>query len=612
MLSESSAAAARPAAWRVRQFRNEVGAASVGSVEPYQGKVPKDSIVLRSLPATIKEGPGTSSTRFEEIVYSDKSLPPGLRARAVAEPHADWPGSEVRTIVSSGQIANRINLTIVGDGYTAAEKDRFFADAQSTANKLFGLDTFQSYLPLFNVHAVFVPSNQSGLTDGDNKKDTALGLYRDPAGSKRGIMPPDDTTNVDRAIALAPATDYPILMANDDFYGGLGGQYAITTRSDRSGIVVLRHELGHNFGNVGEEYDGGSAYLGANHSDEAQVPWTQWIGGPGGGPAQPHVFECANITQQYPWQNLQSGPVTVPLEVPASATGGAAAGSPRPGGPAAGNAAAGANGPAAGNAASRANGPAAGNAAARANGPAVGNAAAGHGAPGAPQIVRIEGSFVGWETPQDSQILIDGKPVPYQTPGGLTNDRGFWNVGEDQPLQLTPGTHQLTVQEQVHDGDNVFANVSAWAYPPDYDFTKGKVDAFATFDDSGNKVGYRPTHDACLMRDMLTTKFCSIDRENMWHRFLEHVSLIDGVDVNNGKDGQPGVTVRTPALNGLDVRWYRLAKDGSEQELESLRGQRSWTPAATDGGNYRVRVSFATPEVRVYDDKFQGAADFKV
>ena len=41
-------------------------------------------------------------------------------------------------------------------------------------------------------------------------------------------------------------------VRSEQRYGGLGGRYAITTRSKNSGSMVLRHELGHNFGNVGE------------------------------------------------------------------------------------------------------------------------------------------------------------------------------------------------------------------------------------------------------------------------------------------------------------------------------------------------------------------------
>ena len=36
-----------------------------------------------------------------------------------------------------------------------------------------------------------------------------------------------------------------------------GGQFVIGTKSRTTGTVVLRHEMGHNFIDVGEEYDGG-------------------------------------------------------------------------------------------------------------------------------------------------------------------------------------------------------------------------------------------------------------------------------------------------------------------------------------------------------------------
>ena len=205
--------------------------------------------------------------------------------------------------------------------------------------------TFASYLPLFNVHAVFVPSNESGVSDGE-RKDTALSLYRSPAGSKRGIIP-GDRWAAERALRLAPDTDYPILVANDDFYGGLGGRYAITTRSHNSGTMVLRHELGHNFGNVGEEYDGGQVYSGANHSRSASLKWDHWIDSEG------QVQEARNLARGYPWKNLAEGPITVDFTVP-------------------------------------------------------------EGDENGPQQIGIDISSVGWETPEDVKIFIDGEEQRYE------------------------------------------------------------------------------------------------------------------------------------------------------------------------------------------------------
>ena len=82
------------------------------------------------------------------------------------------------------------------------------------------------------------------------------------------------------ACALAAGCDYPSIIGNDPFYGGLGGEFVIATESETSGTIVLRHEMGHNFVNVGEEYDGGSVYRGVNSAPNAaaaQEKYTHYI-----------------------------------------------------------------------------------------------------------------------------------------------------------------------------------------------------------------------------------------------------------------------------------------------------------------------------------------------
>jgi len=110
---------------------------------------------------------------------------------------ADIAGSEFRTITEQGPSQNRICLTFLGDGYTEAEKEKFFTDVAAMVDDLFNGKTFQSYKSLFNIYAVFVPSKDSGITDLQ-QKNTAFGLYRSPAGSKRAIMP-GNTSAIERA-----------------------------------------------------------------------------------------------------------------------------------------------------------------------------------------------------------------------------------------------------------------------------------------------------------------------------------------------------------------------------------------------------------------------------
>jgi len=451
----------------------------------------------------------------------------------------NWAGSETRTLVSQGPVENRIDLTMVGDGYTASEKERFFEDAARMTKDMFEGQTFASYLPLFNVHAVFVPSKDSGLRDGD-RKDTALGLYRSPAGSKRAIQV-GNSSAAEKAIQLAPDTDYPILIANDDFYGGLGGRYAITTRSPESGTMVLRHELGHNFGLVGEEYDGGQVYRGANHSRSSNAPWTHWAEGP------IQAEKASSLIAQYPWKNLSQGELNYKFDVPARDD------QRHP-------------------------------------------------------LLALDLSSVGWQTEKDVEVLLDGQPV--QLEGLHTEDRSFFRSAQAFPIP--PGKHNLTVREKVADGNNVLGSVRVLAFDPDYDFSPDKVGAFPTFDSRNSLVGYRPTHDSCLMRNMRHPDFCPVDKENMWHKFLQRVTLIDSLTTQVQEDGSKDIKLSTPPLEGMDIRWYRVGPQGKEVEIVEQAGQKEWTASANDQGVVRAKVAFRTPEVRKYDDKFQATRDFRL
>lgn len=540
----------RPAekAYRVETVTDAQGHQEILSVRDTAQTIHQDEVVLRSQPLGFAEhGEAPSAETYKESYVAESALSAEQKEKlqsGQAAAKAEWAGSEVRTIVNQGPSENRIDLTIVGDGYTEAEKQRFFDDAKRLTDDMFVGQTFASYLPLFNVHAVFVPSKESGLSDV-KRKDTALKLQRSPAGSKRGILP-NDRRAAERAIGLAPDTDYPILVANDDFYGGLGGRFAITTRSHNSGTMVLRHELGHNFGSVGEEYDGGQVYDGANHSDTRNVPWQQWVSPEG------KVFDAEALATGYPWKNLSLGDISLDFKVPAPDAKG-------------------------------------------------------------PKQIGIDVSSVGWEKESDVEILIDGIPQKYT--GVFTEDRSFFRLKE--ATSFPPGKHKLTIREKNKDGNNVVASVRINAYPADYDFTRDTVGGYPSFDQSGSHVGYRPTHESCLMRDMRSTKFCSVDQENMWHQFLNRVDLIDGVEIKPGEGGTRTVTVKTPDLQGLDIAWFKKTVDAKgeskEVEVESMRGQRAWEARpGQDSGDYRVEVRFSTEEVRKYSERFRTEERFQI
>jgi hypothetical protein len=518
------------ASWKVGVVKTSQGMKVISVRRSFLSVQPSQHILLQNFPEILPEGMKAPKRLFQEFLVDDSALTPEMKALVIHQRHALIEDDSVRTLINQGPVENRISLTIVGDGYTEGEREKFFVDAKNTTQQLFAQKAYTSYLPLFNVYAVFTPSSESGIGDGE-PKNTALSLYRYPKGSKRAIMPGNEDA-AEQALQKAPGADFPILLANDNYYGGLGGRYAISTSSAKSGIIVLRHELGHNFGGVGEEYDGGEVYTGANYSSSADVPWKQWVDG------DFKVNESVNLGGEYVWQNLNGNPFNFRFNFPSG-----------------------------------------------------------------DYLFNMQISTVGWETPSDVDSFIDNTKL--NLVGPYDEDRHFYEVGPG--TGFTAGPHTLHIEERIHDQDNVLAFARLYAMPKDYDFTKNKIGAYLSYNSSGSKVGYRPTHDSCPMRDMLNPEFCVVDKENMWTRFLARVSLIDNVDVSSDHT----VTLRAPKLNGLSITWFQN-DGGKTTELTQLRNQTSWKADASVHGQYSVHVQFATPEVRKYTSRFVADKSFSL
>jgi hypothetical protein len=529
--------------YRVADGRSTLLSVDASPTETASSARGAEGQLLRSQPyyITHHEGqedgaPTDMNVWFEERLVAGASLPrvarQMLRAQTMANNAQALAGAEYRPIREQGPPSNRINLTIIGDGYTEAEREKFFDDVEWATQGLFETPTFQSYLPLFNVYAVFVPSNQSGIGDG-RAKDTAFRLYRDPAGSKRAIMPGNQSA-MEAALRYAPRTDYPIVLANDDYYGGLGGRWAISTRSRSSGLIVLRHELGHNFGEVGEEYDNGQVYMGANASRSSNVPWRHWVEG-----STLSINESQLLSGDYVWQNLRRNPYSASIEMPASAS-----------------------------------------------------------------KLELKISTVGWDTASDVDVQVNGASMAYD--GVFHDDRSFFDI--DLGQRSSGEQLSLSIQERVDDRDNVLGFALAYAYPQDYDFTQDKVGAFSSFDNWGSK-SYRPTHEGCLMRDMLKTHFCSVDQENMWLKFLARVELLDEVQTLRVGD-QRMVLVKSLNLP-IELSWYR--KVGSSwEEITNLRGGDSWTVPEAERGDFRVDGRFSHPEIRKESSRLVSSRFFRL
>lgn len=484
-----------------------------------EGKAPS-ALQAKRMPQFVVEHAPVGGPEIVELrAASEERLDGALLLRGVAPMEESFADEDVReevvTLHQNGPSANRIDLVFMGDGYTAAEREKFFADVKRLTKDLFEGRTFKSYLPVFNVHAVFKPSNESGI--GKNSaKDTAYGLYRD-GNTLRAIFP-THTSAARRSCQQAPGCDYPILVANDPYYGGLGGEFAITTSSETSGTKVLRHELGHNFGRVGEEYDGGG-YFGANHASSlTRVGWKHWLSG--ALKAEPGVARFID----WPWHYLGNGAFRATFQ-----------------------------------------------------------------SDGMSRYSEIQYSASGIETEDTMEIRLDGEVIAPFTPGH--KDREFREIFRDHGFSA--GSHEITFTERVSDGDNWLSDLTIFEYGEGYHLDPEYVGAYPLYSGTNGLMGYRPTHETCLMRNMKSDVFCPVCQENNWVQFFGIIEPFDSVEVKvEGTVAR--VVARAPRLDRLEVIWKR---DG--QEVSALAGKLEWElPLDQAKGRWEVTVRFVTPEVR--------------
>ena len=447
---------------------------------------------------------------------------------------------EVRTLISSGPPANRIDIVFMGDGYTTAEREKFFSDMNRLVDDMFLGETFTSYLPAFNVHVVFRASAQSGIGK-DRPGETAYGLYRE-GDTLRAIFPGDPAALRD-SCEQAPDCDYPIVIANDPWYGGLGGEFAISTSSLKSGTVVLRHELGHNFGRVGEEYDGGG-YFGANHADELNsVDWKHWIH-----TSSPKVHAEPMVARflAWPWHDFKDGPFEASF---------------------------------------KSNG--------QYSRTSIRFSASGFGHQDAANPINLE-------------VKLDDFPLQFTNPE--SQDRTFIDI--ELPQGLSAGDHRLVFSAPANTSitprGQWLSSLTIHEYAADFPDEISTVSAFPVFDRFRSVAGYRPTNEACLMRDMTRDHFCTICQENNWMKFLDRIDLIDQASLQKNGDGISAAEVSTLALG----QYRTLGKPAKDEKIEILwfaggkelieyRDLNRWeakTPIAAK--DLEVEVRFLTSEIR--------------
>jgi hypothetical protein len=172
----------------------------------------------------------------------DRSPPPAFAKT--------WP------VIANGPPRDKVDLLLLGDGYTAAGMDKWHRDAKRLAEMLFAASPFRERRRDFNVWAIDTPADAGGVSrpsDGVYRR-TPLGAAYDALGSERYVLTTDNRRM--REIAAAAPYEFIEIVVNDRKYGGGGifNLFATVSADNAFTPYVFVHEFGHHFAGLADEY----------------------------------------------------------------------------------------------------------------------------------------------------------------------------------------------------------------------------------------------------------------------------------------------------------------------------------------------------------------------
>jgi hypothetical protein len=175
-------------------------------------------------------------------VFVDRSNPP--RAGALIE------------LARGGDPATKVDVLILGDGYTAAERDKFERDARRLVEILFATSPFKERRSDFNVWGLCPPAAEAGISRPSSGvwRRPPAGTTYDAFGSERYVLTFDNRAF--RDLASQAPYEFVEILANGQTYGGGGifNLYATVAADNAWAPYVFVHEFGHHFAGLADEY----------------------------------------------------------------------------------------------------------------------------------------------------------------------------------------------------------------------------------------------------------------------------------------------------------------------------------------------------------------------
>lgn len=260
-------------AWVRAEFPDEAHASGESTLVGYYLLGQPRSFAVR-LPAWDQADPrATLAVQEVGTAHHQHFALQALIRTAASQPQAS--STPQLTTQRTGSSANRVDLLIMGDGYSALEQSKFISDSTKVVDGFFTISPYANYRNYFNVHFLYTPSSESGAdhppydptcasdsccADAAMQYDTRQNIFVDTAFDARYC-----TGNIHRALtvdgskvlaaaAAVPEWDQILVLVNDATWGGTGGSISVIAANEAT-VGVAQHEFGHSFVQLADEYE---------------------------------------------------------------------------------------------------------------------------------------------------------------------------------------------------------------------------------------------------------------------------------------------------------------------------------------------------------------------
>lgn len=176
-------------------------------------------------------------------------------------------------ILKNGEVSKTVDIVVLPEGYTKDELGKFIDDCKILIERMFSFQPFTAIKDKFNVHAVWIPSEEKGCDDPINniESNTVFNLSFNTLYSDRYCM--TLSNHIVRDYAANAPYDQIYLLVNTEKYGGGGiyNYYSVSVSGNLKSPKVFIHEFGHSFAGLADEYAYEDSF--ENIYDKKFEPW---------------------------------------------------------------------------------------------------------------------------------------------------------------------------------------------------------------------------------------------------------------------------------------------------------------------------------------------------